>query len=171
MNRLTHDVLTYSRVARTQVHLEPIALEGVIKDIIHQYSHLQPPAAEIKIGSPLGDVLGHETSLGQCIANLLTNAVKFIAPGTRPHVNIWTERRGKNVRAWFQDNGIGIQPEHQARIFQMFERIHPEGKYEGTGIGLTIVRKAVEKMGGSVGVESDGQNGSRFWIELRSAEA
>lgn len=171
MNRLTHDVLTYSRVARTQVHLEPIALERVIKDIVHQYSHLQPPAAEIKIASPLCDVFGHETSLGQCIANLLTNAVKFIAPGTKPHVNIWTERRGKNVRAWFQDNGIGIQPEHQARIFQMFERIHPEGKYEGTGIGLTIVRKAVEKMGGSVGVESDGQNGSRFWIELRSAEA
>jgi PAS domain S-box-containing protein len=171
MNRLTQDVLTYSRVARAQVHLEPIALERVIKDIIHQYSHLQPPAAEIEIRSPLLDVLGHEITLGQCVANLLTNAVKFIAPGIKPRVNIWTERRGKKVRTWFHDNGIGIKPEHQSRIFQMFERIHPEGTYEGTGIGLTIVRKAVEKMGGSVGVESEGQNGSRFWIELRSTEA
>ena len=77
---------------------------------------------------------------------------------------------GKNVRVWFEDNGIGIKREHQQRIFNMFERVHPDGIYEGTGIGLTIVRKAVEKMGGKVGVESDGTSGSRFWIELRSAE-
>lgn len=170
MNRLTQDVLTYSRVARAQVQLEPIALERVIKDILHQYSQLQPPAAEIEIVRPLLDVLGHELTLGQCVANLLTNAVKFVPPGVKPHVIIRTERRGKNVRVWFQDNGIGIKPADQARVFQMFERIHPDGKYEGTGIGLTIVRKAVEKMGGSVGIESDGQNGSSFWIELRSAE-
>lgn len=171
MNRLTQDVLTYSRVARAHVQLDPIALEPLMKDIIHQYPHLQPPAAEIEITTPLLNVLGHETTLGQCVANLLTNAVKFMAPGIRPRVRIWTERRGKNVRAWFQDNGIGIKPEHQKRIFQMFERIHPEGKFEGTGIGLTIVRKAVEKMGGSIGVESDGRNGSRFWIDLRAADA
>lgn len=170
MDRLTQDVLTYSRVARARVHFEPIELKRMIGDIIHQYAQFQPPNAEIEIASPLLNVLGHEISLGQCVANLLTNAVKFVAPGTKPQIKIWTEPRGKNVRVWFQDNGIGIQPEHQARIFQMFERIHPEGKYEGTGIGLTIVRKAMEKMGGSVGVESDGRNGSRFWLELRSAE-
>lgn len=171
MSRLTQDVLSYSRVARAQVQLEPIPLERMIKDILFQYAHLQPPFAEIEIASPLLNVLGHETTLGQCVANLLSNAVKFIAPGVKPHIKIWTEREEKNVRAWFDDNGIGIKPEYQGRIFQMFERIHPEGKYEGTGIGLTIVRKAVEKMGGSVGVESDGRHGSRFWIKLRSADA
>ncbi len=171
MNRLTQDVLTYSRVARSEVHLEPIALEQMVREIVNQYSHLQPPSADIEIASPLLDVLGHETTLGQCIANLLTNAVKFVAPGVKPRVKISTERRARKVRVWFRDNGIGITPEQHERIFRMFERLHPEGKYEGTGIGLTIVRKAVEKMGGAVGVESDGQNGSSFWIELRRAEA
>jgi PAS domain S-box-containing protein len=169
MDRLTQDVLIYSRVARAQMNLEPMHLEPLVKDVIHQYSHLQSPAAHIEISSPLLDVLGHETTFGQCIANLLSNAVKFVQPGAKPHVHIWTERVGNNVRVWFEDNGIGIKPEHQERIFQLFERIHEEGKYEGTGIGLSIVRKAVEKMGGKVGVVSDGQNGARFWIELREA--
>jgi PAS domain S-box-containing protein len=171
MDRLTQDVLLYSRVARAHVQVEPISLEHVINDIIHQYAHLQPPAAQIDITGPLLDVLGHETTLGQCVANLLTNAVKFVAPDVKPYVRISTERRGKDVRVCFQDNGIGIKPEHQRRVFQMFERVHPEGNYEGTGIGLTIVRKAVEKMGGTVGVESDGRNGSRFWLKLRAADA
>jgi PAS domain S-box-containing protein len=170
MDRLTQDVLTYSRVARAQVQLEPIGLEKLVRDIIHQYSYLQPPSAHIEIAAPLHDVLGHETTLGQSIANLLNNAVKFVSPKETPRVRIWTENGGRNIRIWFADNGIGIKPQHQARIFQMFERVHPGENYEGTGIGLTIVRKAVEKMGGRVGVESDGENGSRFWIELRGAK-
>ena len=169
MTRLTNDLLTYSRVARGQVRLEPIALEPLIHDIIHQYSTLQPEVADIEIGAPILSVLGHEPTLGQCVANLLNNAVKFVAPGVKPRVRIWTEALGKQVRIWFEDNGIGIQPEYQKRVFQMFERLHPEGTFEGTGIGLTIVRRAVEKMGGTVGIESDGVNGSRFWIELRRA--
>ena len=70
------------------------------------------------------------------------------------------------MRLFVRDNGIGIKPEHQHRLFGMFERIHPESQYEGTGIGLAIVRKAMERMGGQVGVESDGVNGSQFWIQL-----
>jgi len=170
MNRLTEDVLVYSRVARAQMQLTPIALERLVHDVIHQYSYLLPPAADIEVASPLLDVLGHETSLGQCVANLLNNAVKFVPPGTKPRVRIWTERVDKNVRISFQDNGIGIAPEYQERIFQLFERVHADGNYEGTGIGLSIVRKGVEKMGGKVGVESDGKNGARFWIELSGVE-
>jgi signal transduction histidine kinase len=74
------------------------------------------------------------------------------------------------VRINFQDNGIGIAPENHQRIFRMFERIHPATEYEGTGIGLTIVRKAVERMRGRVGFESTPGKGSNFWIELRKAE-
>lgn len=170
MNRLTQDVLAYSRVARSQVHPEAVDLEQLIRDILHQYTNLHPPAAEVELIAPLPKVLGHETTLGQSVSNLLNNAVKFVPAGVKPHVRIRAERSGRNVRVWFEDNGIGIKPEHQRRIFNMFERVHPEGNYEGTGIGLTIVRKAMEKMGGKVGVESDGQHGSRFWIELRSAE-
>jgi PAS domain S-box-containing protein len=168
MTRLTQDVLSYSRLARSEIRLETISLDSLIRDIIDQYENLQEPNAHLAIASPLGNVLGHEVSLGQCVANILNNATKFIAPGVKPMVRIRTEINGNRVRLWFEDNGIGIKPHHKDRIFQMFERVHPEGTYEGTGIGLTIVRKAMEKMGGRVGVESDGENGSRFWLELHA---
>jgi signal transduction histidine kinase len=76
---------------------------------------------------------------------------------------------GKFVRLWIEDNGIGILPEYHERIFRMFERLHSVSAYPGTGIGLAIVRKGVERMGGRVGVESAGTNGSRFWMELPAA--
>ena len=80
-----------------------------------------------------------------------------------------TEAHNGSVRLWVEDNGIGINPKYQNRLFGMFERVHQNPAYEGTGIGLAIVRKAAEKMGGSVGVQSDGITGSKFWIELPAA--
>jgi signal transduction histidine kinase len=115
-------------------------------------------------------VRGQESWLGQCLANLLTNAAKFVAPGVRPRIRVWSEMRGPIARLWIEDNGIGIPPEFHANVFQVFARAPTERSYEGTGIGLAIVRKTVEKMGGSCGVESDGRSGSRFWIELALAE-
>jgi len=70
------------------------------------------------------------------------------------------------VRLWFEDNGIGISPEYQKRIFNVFERLHGVEAYPGTGIGLAIVRKGIEFLGGRVGVESILSQGSKFWIEL-----
>jgi signal transduction histidine kinase len=141
-----------------------------VREIVQQYPDMQMPKAEILAGVGLFSVIGHELSLGQVIFNLLNNAVKFVVPGTTPKVQVWTERRGEQVRLWIEDNGIGVKPEHQRRLFGMFERVHPGQAYEGTGIGLAIVRKAMERMGGKVGVESDGANGSKFWIELPAAE-
>jgi signal transduction histidine kinase len=100
----------------------------------------------------------------------LNNAVKFVAAGVQPRVRIWAEPRDSYVRINFQDNGIGIGPENSTRIFRMFERIHPADEYEGTGIGLTIVRKAVERMGGKVDFESDTGQGSKFWLELPKSD-
>jgi signal transduction histidine kinase len=81
-------------------------------------------------------------------------------------VNIHDEKRGDHVRIWVEDNGIGIAPEHQQRIFRIFERLHGRESYSGTGIGLAIVEKAISRMKGQVGVESDLGKGSRFWVEL-----
>jgi PAS domain S-box-containing protein len=165
MEKLTHDVLAMSRLARTAMELAPIDLDRMLREILQHYPDLQNAGAHIHI-EPLHPVVGHESSLMQTISNLLGNAVKFVAPGTVPRVRVWTEVRGENVRLWFEDNGIGIRPEHQRRIFMMFERLNAAEQYDGTGVGLAIVRKAVERMNGTVGVESDGVNGSRFWIEL-----
>lgn len=169
MEKLTQDILTYSRVARTDVALTAVDLEQLVDDLLCQHVELQASAADVEVHRPFLPVRGHETSLGQCIYNLLTNAVKFVAPGVRPHVHLRTEAAGPYVRLWVEDNGVGVPPEYQGRLFQVFERLHQRDRYEGTGIGLAIVRKAMEKMGGHYGVESDGRQGSRFWIELLRA--
>ena len=168
MDRLTRDVLTYSKVARGAAPLAALPLDRLVSDAIEQYLPPRPRGAELRVEGPLFPVLGNEPLLVQAISNLVANALKFVEQGVMPRVRVWTERRGGDVRLWVEDNGIGVRPEHQIRIWGMFERVHPATEYEGTGIGLAVVRKAVERMGGSVGVESDGCSGSRFWIQLRA---
>ncbi|HEY9599008.1 MAG TPA: ATP-binding protein, partial [Cyanophyceae cyanobacterium] len=84
----------------------------------------------------------------------------------QPQVRVWAEERQDWVRLWIADNGIGIEPDYQEQIFRVFERLHTSDTYSGTGVGLAIVQKGVERMGGRVGVESQLGQGSRFWIEL-----
>ena len=166
---LVQDLLNYSRISCGNITLEPIALEELITNVVEQNTQFQPPNAELELRRPLLPVIGHKASLAQCITNLLSNATKFVPPGSLPRVQIWTQPMGNQVRLWVEDNGIGIEQKDLARIFGIFERIQPIEQYEGTGIGLAIVRKAAERMGGSVGVESQPQHGSRFWIQLKGA--
>ena len=166
MDRLIQDLLTYSRLARREIKMDPVSLDRLVREVIQHYPEMSPEVATIEIPRPLPDVLAHEPSLMQVISNLLGNAVKFVARGTRPHITIEWEMVEGRARLSVQDNGIGIPPEYRHRLFGMFERMHTDQKFEGTGIGLAIVRKAVERMNGSVGVISDGKSGSRFWIEL-----
>jgi signal transduction histidine kinase len=114
-------------------------------------------------------VLAYRPALVQAIANLIGNAVKFVAAGTEPEVRVRAEPRADAVRLWVEDNGIGIAPEHQDRVFQAFERLHAREQYPGSGIGLAVVKRVIERMGGGVGVESTPGRGSGFWIELPPA--
>ncbi len=171
MDRLTRDVLIYSKIARGDAPSGAVPLQRVVDETIEQYAPAERENGLVTVAQPLLPVWGNEPLLVQAISNLLANAIKFVAPGTTPRVHFWTERRGEEVRLWVEDNGIGISPEYQSRIWGMFERVHPKEHYDGTGIGLAIVRKTIERMGGTVGVESSGKQGSRFWIQLRAAEA
>ena len=170
MDQLIRDVLIYSRLAQADVKTDFVSLEELIQDVIDQNPALQPPGVEITLRKPLLPVDGHHSSIAQAVSNLLSNARKFVARGQTPRIEIWTEKRGDNVRLWIHDNGIGVPPVFQSRLFGVFERLN-EDEYEGTGIGLAIVRKAVEKMRGTVGMESDGEHGSSFWIELPRANS
>jgi signal transduction histidine kinase len=170
LDKLIQDVLTYSRAARNSMPLSTVDLDKLVNDIVQQYPTFQAPRAEIQVAGPLPKVQGNEASLTQCISNLLGNAVKFVPRGTQPHVRVYTGEQNGSVRVWVEDNGIGIAPENQQRIFNIFERVNGDSEYEGTGIGLSIVKKTIERMGGDVGVESKLGNGSRFWIRLPAAK-
>jgi PAS domain S-box-containing protein len=165
LDKMVLDVLTFSRISRSELRVEHVQLDKLVRDTIRHYPNMQAPHAQIEVAT-LHDVIGHEPSLIQIVSNLLSNAVKFVAPGTVPSVRVWTELMGNGVRLYVQDNGIGIRPERQDRLFKMFERIHPELPYEGTGVGLAIVRRAANRMGGEVGMKSDGASGATFWVQM-----
>lgn len=169
MDRLTLDVLEYSRLSHEKGPTGPIALGPLVDGIIAEYPNFSENREKIQIERPLLNVLGRESLLTQAISNLIGNALKFARPGVPPRIRLWTEPANGVVRLFIEDNGIGIAPQHQQRIFNIFEKLHPSSSSSGTGIGLAIVRRAIEQCGGRVGVQSDGQSGSRFWIELPAA--
>jgi len=170
LDRLIQDVLSYTRILHAKVPLERVELDRLVRDLVETFPDGQPIKPEIQIKGPLPHVSGNEALLAQCISNLLSNGAKFVSPGTKPHLEISAEAvDDASIRVWFKDNGIGIAPENHHRIFRLFERIHPTTQYEGTGIGLTIVRKAIERMDAQVGFESELGKGSNFWIQLRKA--
>lgn len=167
MDGLIQDLLQYSRLGRMELTLEPIDVEKVVDDIVVDL-RLEARArnAVIKVEKPLGSVVAQETVLQQILLNLISNALKFVAAGVAPEIRVWSETCGDKVRFYVRDNGIGIPEEYYGRIFRVFERLHGVEVYPGTGIGLAIVQKGIDRMNGSVGVTSEMGKGSCFWIEL-----
>jgi two-component system CheB/CheR fusion protein len=169
MDRLILDVLTYSQIVRSDLPLTVVNVKRLLDGILESYPHLQPRDAEIVLEGNFPEVRANEAALMQCISNLIGNAVKFVDPETKPKVQVWAETEGTLVRLFFRDNGIGIGRESHEKIFEIFQRLSP--KYEGTGIGLSIVKKAIERVGGRVGLESEPGRGSTFYLELQRATA
>ena len=170
MDALILDILNYSKVGHGELTLRPVDVGLLIEEITSTYPTLRPEYADIKVDGSIPPVMGNEAALTQIVSNLLGNAVKFVAPGVRPRVTVRSETDNGTVRLWFEDNGIGIPPRLHARLFRIFSRLQRREDYEGTGIGLAIVRKAAERMNGSVGLESAEGQGSRFWVLLKGAQ-
>jgi signal transduction histidine kinase len=173
MEGLINSLLAFSRLQRAQVSLrafDPTKIALAAAREAQALGSLAPDAITITIDAPLPAVMAEPVVLGQVITNLLTNAVKFHKEGEPARVRVWGERVGERVRIWVEDQGIGIAPEHQAKIFGTFERLHGQETYPGAGIGLAIVKTGVERMGGTVGVESSPRTGARFWIELAATK-
>ncbi|MCU0571181.1 MAG: ATP-binding protein, partial [Oculatellaceae cyanobacterium Prado106] len=167
LEHLIQNLLTYSQLSREEAPVQPVALAAVIKEALQQLDTLiQERQAQVTIEEPLPVVLGSYFSLVQVVINLLSNAIKFVTATVQPQVHIYAEQRHNAIRLWIDDNGIGIAVEDAERVFEVFSRLHGADFYAGTGIGLAIVRKGIERMGGQVGLEPNPNGGTRFWIEL-----
>jgi two-component system CheB/CheR fusion protein len=172
MDLLINDLLAYAKLSHSQLPLEPLDLNDEMKRVREQLApELATQHGEITTAK-LPTVLANQVVLDQVFANLISNSLKFVARGARPKIEIGVEPLNDSMaRIYVEDNGIGIPPEHRERVFGLFQRLHHE-EYPGTGVGLAIVKKGIERMGGSVTIaQPSNGGGTRFLIDLPLAPA
>jgi PAS domain S-box-containing protein len=166
MRDLIDGLLTYSRAGRGERPLSPVATDAVVGRVIES---LQAQDGARQVRFDVGDlptVLGDEQQLGQLFQNLVGNAIKFVPDDRAPEVRVTAERAGTTWRFGIADNGIGLDPAHADRIFRMFQRLHTPDDYPGTGIGLAIAKKVVERHGGEIWAEPREGGGTVFAFTL-----
>lgn len=170
LHLLVDRLLAYSRLGHVAVEPMPVDLDDLLTRIGSELQiDINDRGGHLSVDYPLTKVMGQRDILSQVVSNLLSNAVKFVDRDTPPRVRVWTEDGGDQVRLWVEDNGIGVDQSDQRRIFNVFERLHGEESFPGSGMGLAIVERAVRRMSGRVGVESLTGEGSRFWVDLPRA--
>lgn len=170
MESLAQRVLDYRHVVRTELVTHPVDVEESFNDVVNYLEAvIQAAHAKVTIVGSHVMATADRATMFEVLANLITNAIKYARPGQSPNITLGAERTGKNVNIWVEDDGIGIVAKDRERIFRMFERVYWPGQPAGSGIGLAIVKRGVERMNGTVGVESRRGKGSRFWVELPAA--
>jgi signal transduction histidine kinase len=172
MARLIDDLLAYSRLGRQPLALERIELDELLASVIRNVApRAEELGASIEVEPGLPAVRGQPTLLWQVFTNLIENALTYRQPDVAPGIRITGERHGLSAVISVADNGIGIAPEHFERIFAPFERLHESQEHPGTGIGLAIVKRAVQLHHGAVTLESQPGVGSTFKVRLQQAPA
>lgn len=172
MEDLIEDILIYSRLAQSEITVRPVSLEAAVDQVLADNAEaIADRKTTVQVERPLGTVQASAPVLRQALDNLVKNAIKFTCAGRAPRTVIRADGQDHRVRLWIEDDGIGIAPDHQERIFEPFQRLHGIESYTGTGIGLAIVRRALTRLGGTCGVVSVPGEGSRFWIELPGSNA
>lgn len=166
LHRLIHDLLDYSRAGRTGYTHVMVSAQTLMDDLCRQLqSTLQQRNAEV-IYSNLPQIYADQTQIARVFQNLLDNALKFQQPGLRPRVEVRAHETNRHWQFSIQDNGIGMREEHLKKIFGVFARLHAEDAYPGTGVGLAICMKIVERHGGRLWVESTPGVGTCFHFTL-----
>jgi signal transduction histidine kinase len=170
MEELISGLLEYSRLARADLPIASVDPGSLLRQALDQRRpEIEATRARVALQGEFPPVLGHRATLLRVFDNLIANALKFVAAGSPPELDIAARRQDGSVVLAFQDRGIGIAREDQERVFHAFERLHGQESYPGTGIGLAIVRRGVERMGGKVVLSSTPASGSRFELHLLEA--
>ncbi|HET8869698.1 MAG TPA: ATP-binding protein [Aquabacterium sp.] len=166
LKALLDDLLEYVRLEHQTVRNEPIRLCELVEGVVSDLSDAIERTGAWVDCDARHEVFGDPHLLRVVIQNLIANGIKFVAPGVQPRISVTARETPGAIRLMVQDNGIGIAPEHQHQLFQVFKRLHHRKDYEGVGMGLATCRRIVEMHGGAIGVESQPGQGSTFWFEL-----
>ena len=170
MSNLVRALLDYSRVGRPGQDVEPVSAEDALNAALLNLKAAAEECEARVTREKLPTVLAHQVELSQIFQNLMGNAMKFRREGVKPEVHVGCRRDGQTCTFWVKDNGIGIAPELHEKAFTVFQRLHGQGKYPGTGIGLAICRKIVERHGGRIWIESAVGEGATFFFTLPLAK-
>ncbi len=170
MEHLISDLLVYSRLGRRGIRLKPVLLDNIFTPLAEEFAgRIKDIGGKLEIANNLPAVMGDRTLLTQIFSNLLENAFTYRRVDIPPWVNVTCETEDRAVTICVRDNGIGISPEYHEKIFEIFQRLHSNDDYPGTGIGLATVKKSVEMLGGELWLESEEGKGSSFFIRLSRA--
>ena len=170
MQRLIQDLLAYSRVNTGGRQFEPTAMETVLKAALDNLTNAVKESQAIITHDPLPAVMGDDKQLAQLFQNLLSNAIKF-GGAQPPRIHISAKQADGEWLFSVRDHGIGLDPQYADRIFVIFQRLHTREEYPGTGIGLAICKKIVERHGGRMWVESELGKGATFCFTMRDEES
>ena len=171
MHALIDGLLAHARIRGLDRHLDRVELRTAVTAALAGLDfQISETNAAIDVSPALPAVLAHQESLVQVITNLVSNALKFVRPGTAPKIAIRAHAAAGRVQFSVRDHGIGVPAAFHDRLVKIFERVPTAHPYAGTGIGLAIVQKGIERMGGTVGVESVENQGTTFWFELAAAD-
>ena len=166
MQGIIDDLLAYSRVDRSDLEAQHIDLDSILDEVLHSLAPEIEERGAVVTREPLGEACGEPGQLSQVLQNLIANGIKFTAEGVRPEVHVSAQRGAGRVRVSVRDNGIGIDDEHAERIFKMFQRLHTSDEYPGTGIGLAISQKIIERHGGEITMVPAPGGGTIFSFDI-----
>lgn len=169
MNELIDDLLAYSRMERKKLNSSPISLNGLLDTVLKEVNQEPTDEDHIHIQLPALTVYADADGLAIVLRNLLENAKKFTRLSPNRNIEIGARQEQSHVVVWIKDNGIGFDMKYHDRIFEIFQRLNRIEDYPGTGIGLALVKKAMERMGGSVWAESVVNQGTTFYLQLPSS--
>lgn len=166
MQRLISDLLEYSRAGKFEEASKPVALTHVLSVVTANLrTRIEETGARID-ATELPTVRGDETALTQLLQNLVDNGLKYRRPDVAPVIRVSGTRAGADWTISVADNGIGVEPQFRERIFRIFQRLHARGEYDGSGIGLSIAKRIVERHGGRIWVETPAGGGTAFVFTL-----
>ncbi|MER0215861.1 MAG: PAS domain S-box protein [Nitrosomonas sp.] len=167
MNELIDDLLAYSRMERRKLESHALDLTALTQRVIAECGEeIAARQIEVICDLPVLMVNGDRDGLAMVLRNLLENAIKFSQHAAHPRIEFGADRDDRHVILWVRDNGIGFDMKYNQRIFEIFERLHRLEDYPGTGIGLALVKKAMQRMGGRVWAQSTPGEGATFYLEL-----